>query len=414
MLEGYVHPDFRAVARTLAGQIPRTGIGGAAVCIYHEGRVVVDLWGGTRDRGGSPWRADTMAPSFSTTKGITSTALHVLADRGLVDYDRPVADYWPEFAQAGKERITVRQLLSHEAGLYGIRHMIDDAHRMLDWDHMVERLAAHPPAHEPGAAHGYHGFTYGWLVGELVQRVAGRPFREVLREELAEPLELDGLYCGLPPEELPRRAELVASIVRGRGRPMKKAENLLRKATGLLRMTGSSIDLAHSQAALMPRGIELFDFNAVETALASLPAANGTFTARSLARVYAAIAGGGAVGGVRILRPETVEQMGRIQNKTRDRVIPLRMRWRLGYHGIPAVGVNVRAGFGHAGFGGSGAWADPSRNLAAAMVLNSGVGTPFGDLRMIQISIAAVRAADARRASAHGRATSPSMSPVAG
>ena len=137
MLDGYVHPDFSEVARVLRKQIPGTrkrfAPGGAAVCIWHRGEVVVDCWGGTRDVEGDPWESDTMALSYSTTKGVTSTLLHIFADRGIVDYDAPVREYWPEFGQAGKENITVRQVMSHKAGLYHIRDIVDDAHDMLDW-----------------------------------------------------------------------------------------------------------------------------------------------------------------------------------------------------------------------------------------------------------------------------------------
>jgi CubicO group peptidase (beta-lactamase class C family) len=130
--------------------------GGAAVCVYQHGECVVDLWGGHSDEDGTPWHKETIAPSFSTTKGVCSTLLHIFADRGLVDYDARVAEYWPEFAQAGKEDITVRQVLSHQSGLYHIRQMIDRADRMLDWEHMVEAIERTPPAHEPGRARHAH------------------------------------------------------------------------------------------------------------------------------------------------------------------------------------------------------------------------------------------------------------------
>ena len=147
--------------------------GGAAVCVWHRGEVVVDCWGGTRDDAGRRWEEGTVSVSFSTTKGVTSTLLHVLADRGLVDYDAPVCEYWPEFGQAGKRDLSVRHALCHEAGLFDVRSMVDKAERMLDWDYMAGALAAATPCHEPGKSHGYHGFTYGWLVGELVRRVTG-------------------------------------------------------------------------------------------------------------------------------------------------------------------------------------------------------------------------------------------------
>jgi CubicO group peptidase (beta-lactamase class C family) len=132
MLSGHVHPDFERVAAVFQRQIPRD-VGGAALCIYHRGQKVVDCWAGTRDAAGRPWQEDTVSISYSTSKGVASTLVHMLVDRGLLDYDAPVCDYWPEFAQGGKGEITLRQLMCHEAGLYNIRSMVDHAKRMLDW-----------------------------------------------------------------------------------------------------------------------------------------------------------------------------------------------------------------------------------------------------------------------------------------
>ena len=399
MLEGYVHPDFSEVARVLARQIPghrrRSAPGGAAVCVWHRGEVVVDCWGGTRDDAGRRWEPDTVALSYSTTKGVTSTLLHVLADRGLVDYDAPVREYWPEFGEAGKRDLTVRQALCHEAGLYHIRHMIDDARDMLDWDRMARALAAATPRHAPGTAHGYHAFTYGWLIGEIVRRVAGKPFREVLEAELARPLDLDGLYIGVPPHQMHRRAQLIEAPRRRAG-STDRIEWAAERLTAGLRLVRVRYDPAEAISALMPRGIEALDLGSEEVAAASLPAANGYFSARSLAKVYAVLAAGGRLNGTRLVSPETVERLRRPQNHGVGRVVPYSMRWRLGYHRVNTIRARVRGGFGHSGYGGSGAWADPERNLAVAMVLNSGTGTPFGDLRIIQVGSAAVRCADKR------------------
>ena len=178
-MEGFAHRDFASVEETFAGQLERTD-GGAAVTIFHHGEPVVDLWGGLRTREGDPWESDTFAMCFSTTKGVASAALHLQAEAGLVDYDERVATYWPEFAQNGKENITVRHVLSHSAGLHRLRSVIDSAHHMLDWDHMVAAIAAEPPAYEPGTQCGYHALTYGWLVGEIVRRVTGRPLADVI------------------------------------------------------------------------------------------------------------------------------------------------------------------------------------------------------------------------------------------
>jgi CubicO group peptidase (beta-lactamase class C family) len=399
MLEGYVHPDFHEVARVLSRQIPgarRSGRpGGAAVCVYHRGQVVVDCWGGTRSEAGDPWEGDTISLSHSTTKGVASTLLHILADRGRVDYEAPVAEYWPEFAAEGKQDITVRQVLCHEAGLYHIRGLIDHAERMFDWEHMADALARAEPCHEPGSAHGYHGWTYGWLVGEIIQRVTGRPFREVLDEQIAQPLELDGLFVGVPTEHLGRRAQVIGF---GRG-PKPPPDRLARAGRHLNRALAIAripFDLEHAASALVPPGIEEIDFGSEAWASATIPAANGMFTARSLARMYAALANGGVLDGVRLVSPETIVRASRVQNRGIGRVVPYPMHWRLGYHRVNTIRARVRRGFGHSGFGGSGGWADPDRNLAVAMVLNSGAGSPFGDLRIVQIGSAAARCADRR------------------
>jgi CubicO group peptidase (beta-lactamase class C family) len=408
-VDGFVHPDFIPVAQTLRSLLGQYS-GGAAVCVYQHGVCVADLWGGYRDSFGSPWLRDTMSPSFSTTKGVASTVVHVLADRGLVDYDRRVADYWPEFAQAGKERITVRHVLAHQSGLHHIRRMVDRAERMLDWEYMIRAIERAAPAYEPGTRTGYHGLTYGYLVGEIVQRVTGRRFSELVRELIAEPLGLDGMYIGTPPDQLHRAAKLIwpeggLFVLSGLGRLHwngREAPELLAWPAwvlqGLLDLFGVRLDLTSIADALMPRGISHFDFGAAETLSVAIPAANGLFTARSLARMYAALAGGGAIDGARLLSPETLARATELQSPVPGRmVIPFDMRWRLGYHGVLTTRGVPRRAFGHFGFGGSGAWADPRRELAVALIVNSGLGTPFGDMRIVRIGGAALACADERR-----------------
>ena len=410
-IDGFVHPDFIPVAQTLRCVLGQYS-GGAAVCVYQHGSCVVDLWGGYRDPFGSPWLHDTMSPSFSTTKGVASTVLHVLADRGLVDYDRFVADYWPEFAQGGKDRITVRHVLAHQSGLHHIRRMVDRAERMLDWDYMIRAIEHAAPAYEPGTRTGYHGLTYGYLVGEIVQRVTGRRFPELVRALVAEPLGLDGMYIGAPPEQLHRAAKLIWPEGRFLAWPSlgrlhwngHEAPELLAWPAWLLQagldLFGVRLDLASIADALMPRGISHFDFGAAETLSVAIPAANGLFTARSLARMYAALAQGGAIDGIRLLSPETLACATEVQSPAPGRiVIPFDMRWRLGYHGILTTRGVPRRAFGHFGFGGSGAFADPRRELAVALIVNSGLGTPFGDLRILRIGGAALACADARHRS---------------
>ena len=145
---------------------------------------------------------------WSTTKGVVATCAHVLADRGELDYDERVATYWPEFAQNGKGDITVRQVLSHSAGMHRLGTIIDHGSRILDWEHMTDSLARAKPAYQPGTSVGYHALTFGWLVGELVRRISGMPIEQFVQKEIAEPLGLDGLYIGCPPEQRHRVAPL--------------------------------------------------------------------------------------------------------------------------------------------------------------------------------------------------------------
>jgi len=398
-LDGLHHPDFQSVEAALRKQL-QSYPGGAAVCVYQHGECVVDLWGGYSDEDKTPWHKETMAPSFSTTKGVCSTLLHIFADRGLVDYDAKVAEYWPGFAQAGKEDITVRQVMSHQSGLYHIRQMIDRADRMLDWEHMVEAIERTPPAHEPGTRTGYHGLTYGFIVGEIIQRVSGKKFSSLVQSEIAKPLGLDGLYIGAPQKELHRAAQLIFP---------KSTKSLAQTPVGhylelymtgvskVLKSLGIDSDLTSIFDALAPRGISDFEFGSPESMRVAIPAANGLFTARSLAKMYALLANGGEFGGVRLMSEETVDRASTLQRPTgKNSVIPFDMRWRLGYHGVATTQGFPKQAFGHFGFGGSGAWADPSLDLSVALIVNSGMGSPFGDTRTARISGAALSSAKAR------------------
>lgn len=395
-IDGFVHPDFENVARVFRRHL-RVTTGGAAVALYHRGEAVVDLWGGRRSDEGDPWQRDTVAMCFSTTKGVASAALHVLADQGRIDYQAPVATYWPEFAQGGKEQVLVRHVLTHSAGLHRLRTIIDRADRMLDWEHMVDALARAEPAYEPGTRAGYHALTYGWLVGELVRRVSGRPIGRFVAEELAGPLDLDGLYVGLPADQREREAPLgrfglpripngtLHGVEKRIGEAFAKAASLVRSPVNPRRMIN----------ALAPRGIEdtlwgsgVFD--------AEIPAANGFFTARSLAKLYSAYAGDGDVGGVRMWTPATVDAVARVQHRMRDLVLIIPMDWRLGYHKVLTTCGTVTGAFGHFGFGGSGAWASPDDELSLGFVCNRGAGSPVGDFRILELGAAAVGAARRR------------------
>ncbi len=394
MLDGTVHPDYADVASSLIRRIPRHQRAGAAVCVYHDGARVVDVWGGIKDSAGNPWRADTTAPCFSTTKGVISTLLHILVEQGKAAYEDPVAKHWPAFGCRGKQTITIRQAMCHEAGLYRIRELISSPLEMLDWEHMKSLIADADPVHAPGERHGYHALTYGWLIGGLIEEIAGRPLQRVLQEELVDPLGLDGMFIGMPHNELYRRAELIHGVSRPTPQRPHWQERLRDAARNGLAAVGVDLDEFHS--ALNPFS-EPFDWNDEATVQAVIPAANGQFTARSLARMYAMLAGGGEIDRVRLLSEEHVRQIGKVQSRSRDRVLFLPMHWRMGYHRVFAIGTRTPHAFGHYGYAGSGGFCDPSRNLAVAFTLNSGTGTPMGDSGMPLIARAAIRAVDRLR-----------------
>lgn len=385
MIQGSVRDGFDRVAEIFEHQIATTD-GGASLAVYHHGELVVDLWGGKRDDRGTPWTSDTLAMCFSTTKGVMSTAAHVLADRGLIDYDEPVATYWPEFAQNGKSGITVRHVLSHSAGLHRFGTIVDGTHRMLDWEHMTDALARAEPAYPPGTTVGYHALTYGWLVGEIVRRVSGQPVNQFVQEHIARPLGLTGLFIGCPPEARHRVAPLRPMAIHPALRLIGKLA-LSPRASVAFKAMRVPFNPRRIRATLMPRGIEDV-IVAPELLDVEVPAMNGHFDAVSLAGMYAMLAEGGELGGVRILQPETVARSSEIQNEQRDRVVAFTMQWRLGYHRIPRLDSLLPHVYGHLGFGGSGGWADPQNNLSLAMVCNRGGGTPFGDRRILALSTA--------------------------
>jgi CubicO group peptidase (beta-lactamase class C family) len=267
---------------------------------------------------------------------------------------------------------------------------------MLDWEYVTDAIARAKPVHPPGERSGYHGLSYGFIVGEIIQRVAGLPFSQVVQEELAVPLGLDGLYIGAPDEVLPRAARL---IVPERGLLLEGpvvVEHIASALQWVLSRCGVKTHVG-GILELSPRGLSSIDFSTAETLRAAMPSHNGLFTARSLAKMYAALAGGGEVDGVRLLSERTVYRASEPQSRPAHAFPwPIDMGWRLGYHRAFTTRGSPEGAFGHYGFGGSGAFADPRRNLAVGLIVNSGQGTPFGDMRTAQIGSAAVRCADER------------------
>ena len=384
MLSGYVHPKFAPVAEELRRALSygKSGAGGGAVAIYHRGELVADIWGGKRNLEGAEWESETVALSFSTTKGVIATVVHRLVDQGLIDVHSPVADYWPEFGTPDKSEIKVRHLLDHSAGTHSLRGVVDDAFELLDWQKTTEGLATASPAWNPGSRHGYHGITFGFLVGEVIKRVTGLTLDEAVQREVVEPLGLDSMGIGWPETRRSERAELII-----RRSPTERFESRL----GILGRV--SVLRPMLDAMVVPRFAELIESDDVYSS--EMPALNGCFTARSLAGMYSVLADGGLGPNGQYLSAETLKNATTIQElRLRpDAVVGFPMRWRLGYHMAATRRGILPGGFGHFGFGGSGAWADPLRELSLAFTCNRVAGTPFADTRMLRIGAAAVRCA---------------------
>jgi len=384
MIHGYLHPDFADVAVALRATLRHKRGGGAAAAVYHRGEKVVDIWSGTRDDD-RPWEEDTVAMSWSTSKGVVATAAHRLVDRGELDVDAPVAEYWPEFKAAGKEDVRVANLLDHSAGLHAVRGVIENAEMLFQWDRTVDALAAATPKYQPGTKHGYHALTYGFLVGEVLRRVTGLPsVNAIVQREVVEPLGLEGMTIGATGEVREKVATLIQSWP-----DQEKADRFIASMDrrGWLQPALDAFMLEGDFPGTIASGA-VYD--------AEVPAINGVFTARSLARMYAAISLGGTLDGVKFLSPETITRAGTVRTRARDIVIGWPMRWRLGYHMAATTrGVRPR-GFGHFGLGGSGAWADPDLGLSVAMTCNRMAGTPFGDQRLLRVGAAAVKGARSR------------------
>ncbi|HVX20200.1 MAG TPA: serine hydrolase domain-containing protein [Acidimicrobiales bacterium] len=380
---GEVTPRFAGVREAFEDNFVRHGDVGAAVAVYVHGRKVVDLWGGLADRrAGRPWEEDTLALVFSSTKGVTAIATHLLVQRGLLDLEAPVAGYWPEFAAEGKGAVPVRWLLSHRAGLPAFDDVlsVDDA---LAWSPAVEALAAQRPLWEPGTAHGYHAITFGWLVGEVVRRATGRRLAQVVADELAGPLGLD-LWIGLPPSEEHRVSRLLTA-------PPPDRESLATIPADQLRRLEAFLDPGSLTTRALNVTRPALSFNSPAVHAAELPAANGIATARSLAKLYAATIG--EVDGHRLLDPATVAAATVEQSGGPDRVLLVDDRFGTGFllpsAFSPLMGTRS---FGHSGAGGSLAFADPDRGVAFAYVMNQMQQNLGGDRRTAGLVAAVDRA----------------------
>ena len=324
-IHGIVEPGFEAVRAAFARGFEKGELG-AAVSAYVDGKKVVDLWGGWADADRKrPWQRDTMACTFSATKGMTATCAHRLIERGLLDLDAPVAVYWPEFAEAGKAEITVRMVLSHQAGLPWATAPYPTDNRF-DWPTITGALARSAPVWEPGSRSEYHGGTFGYLVGEIIRRIDGRSLDTFFQEEIGGPLGAD-FWFSPGPADHHRCAEM----------------------TGPEEMVGGS--------------------NSPAWRSAGDGSATSFTTADGLARVYAALARGGELGGVRVLRQETIDAaiqeqpLSHADGTSGDFGLGYQLLWKV-YPGLPA------RTFGHTGMGGCVGLADPNVHLGFGFVMN--------------------------------------------
>lgn len=404
-LQGQYSDEFASLAGVFARIQPQQKAGGSALSVYHRGEKVVDLWTGslkadpnTQEK--QPWQQDSMALSFSTGKAALATLVHRLVDQGLLDYDRPLAVDWPEFAQQGKNSITLRHVLAHQSGLYDVRNTIQSAAQMLDWQAMLTAYEQATPRFAAGTATAYQALSFGWLLGGLIEKVTGETLATVFEKELVQPLGLDGAYFGVPVDQLDRVARPIitpkpasATATAKKHAPLlPNGKRPLTTQEKILKLTG--IDPYDAEDALMPRGVSRFSLFTDRALQASIPAANGVFTARSLAKMYAMLANGGAIEGQQYLSATRMQQLSQIQNKQRDKVMPFPMHWRLGYHRVVSLTKRAPQGLSHIGYNGSGAWCDPVRELSFAYVHNFAGSNVAGDYRLWWLTDAALRAAD--------------------
>lgn len=333
---------------------------GIQVAAYLDGQIVVDAWAGVADPAtGRPVDGETLFTVFSCTKGVTATVIHQLAERGALEYDAPVASYWPEFGAHGKERITLRHVLSHTAGVPQMPPGGQPTD-MCDWDRVCAAIADLTPLWEPGTATGYHGLTYGFILGEVARRVDGRAIAQIVQDDIARPLGITSLYFGIPDAAEPR----VARLENDRSvdeTPTPPPESLFERA-----MPG-----------LFSANVT---FSLPEVRRASIPAAGGIMNARSLARHYAALVGDGA-DGVRLLTPERVRIATTLQTETDDLVTGVAGRKALGYAlgGLLSPYGDRITAFGHGGYGGASGFADPGYRFAFALAKNRLAINPPGE-----------------------------------
>jgi len=374
-IEGVCDARFKGVLEAFAENFQQRDELGASVAITVEGKSVVDLWGGRKTEGGDAWDKDTISVVFSSTKGASALCAHMAADRGLLDLDAPVTRYWPQFGQAGKDGAIVSMMLDHSVGVPAIREKLKSG-GAYDYDYMCERLAAETPFWKPGTRNGYHGLTSAWTVGEMVHRSTGQRMGAFLRDEVAGPLGID-FWLGLPEEHEARVAPMIAYPPDDAARSTRIAKAMQADPNG-------------PTALFMTNGGG-FNPNSRAGHAAEIGSGNGISNGRGLAGLYAPLANGGALNGVRLVGAEALARMGAVSVATHeDAVLAIPTRFSLGFmksmdnrrldNAVACSAILSEAAFGHVGAGGSIGFADPDCNMSFGYTMNRmGLGILLND-----------------------------------
>jgi CubicO group peptidase (beta-lactamase class C family) len=367
-IKGEYDERFRGVAEALSRNLDRGLDVGASAAVVLDGQPMVDIWGGYRDAARTePWEADTIVNVFSTTKTMTALCALILADRGELDVHAPVIRYWPEFAQAGKEGIEVRELLGHTSGLSGwdVALAPED---LADWDRCTALLAAQAPWWKHGTQSGYHAITQGYLIGEVVRRITGQSIGQFFKDRVAEPLGAD-FHIGVPPDVDPRVAPLIPP-------PPADRLDMGLPEIGVRTLSNPLVTGLTSSEEWWRR--------------AEIPAANGHGNARSVAAIQSVIACGGEARGTRLLSAQGVEALFDEQSRGRDLVLDLPLRFGLGFGLASQTMPMGPRSCGWGGYGGSVVVNDLDARVTIAYVMNRMAAGIVGDTRGASIAAAAV------------------------
>ena len=365
-IHGECDPQFSKVKETFEKLHQEDREIGSCFAVYKDGKPLVDLWGGFQDKDKTkPWQKDNLVTVYSTTKGVAAFCIALAMEKGLLKYEEKVSTYWPEFANNGKEDITVGMLMSHQAGICSpeTRNVDDYYNQSL----MAEKLAGMTPIWEPGTASGYHSMTFGWLTSELILRVTGKSLGTYFREEVGDQHEID-FFIGLPESEDHRVAELVPfDIVRNENSDQQKIE--LTEAQKSQRNSAGTLDIQNTKAWRQ----------------AEIPSANGQGNAGGLAKFYSLIVP--EDNSIRLLKGDTVNQMTTMQIEGRDLVLAVQVRWGVGFilNKHKVIYGPVESAFGHSGYGGSCAFGDPENKIGVSYVMNRMLDNFNADGRSIEL-----------------------------